>query len=100
MPSQIAGSPPEGLPEPTGGTSHRAGLPQPRRRGERRTRYRAPATLVDAVFYATADAASIPAVSTSRVRRLGFQSGGRGVFFVHGCLPDVPRGTVDPHAHA
>src|SRR4051812_38420609 len=68
MPSQIAGSPPEGLPEPTGGTAHRAGLSHPRRRGERRVRYRAPDTLVEAALHAIADAGSIPAVSTPTAR--------------------------------
>src|SRR3954454_21224800 len=73
MPSQIAGSPPEGPPEPTGGTFHRAGPSQPRRRGERRVRSRAPDTLVDAALHAIADAGSIPAVSTPTVRRFGLQ---------------------------
>jgi len=73
MPSQIAGSPPEDLPEPTGGTFHRAGPSQPRRRGERRVRSRAPDTLVDAALHAIADAGSIPAVSTPTVRRFGLQ---------------------------
>src|SRR3954452_17720512 len=68
MPSQIAGSPPEGPPEPTGGTFHRAGPSQPRRRGERRVRYRAPDTLVEAALHAIADAGSIPAVSTPTAR--------------------------------
>jgi hypothetical protein len=56
--------PPERLPEPPGGTFDQAGPSQPRRRGERRTRSRAPDTLVDATFHAIADVGSIPTVST------------------------------------
>src|SRR3954471_22939509 len=72
MPSQIAGSPPQGPPEPTGGKSHRAGPSQPRRRGERRVRHRAPDTLVEAALHAIADAGSIPAVSTLNSETLRF----------------------------
>src|SRR3954468_17146394 len=43
---------------------------------------RAPDTLVDAIFGAIAGAGSIPAVSTSTVRRFGFRIGDRGVFLV------------------
>ena len=46
------------------GDSLGAGFRQPRRRGESRTRSRAPATLVDAIFHATADVGSIPTAST------------------------------------
>jgi hypothetical protein len=42
----------------------RLALHNPAGDGERRARDRAPATLVDAVFDAVADAGSIPAVST------------------------------------
>ncbi len=56
--------PPKRLPEPPGGTFDQAGPSQPRRRGERRARYRAPDILVDVTFHAIADVGSIPTVST------------------------------------
>ena len=46
----------------------RLALSQPRRRGERRVRSRAPDILVDATFHAIADVGSIPTVSTPIVR--------------------------------
>src|SRR5258708_6776384 len=61
---QAAGSPGEDLLPPIRGLSgswSRATPPARRSRDE----IRAPATLVDATFYATADAGSIPAVSTN-----------------------------------
>ncbi len=60
--------PPKRLPEPPGGTFDQAGPSQPRRRGERRARYRAPDILVDVTFHAIADVGSIPTVSTDTTR--------------------------------
>src|SRR4029079_10090127 len=53
-----------GPPPPNRGHLEGAGLEQPGRQGDLEARSRVPATLVDTIFGAIADAGSIPAVST------------------------------------
>src|SRR5690242_20151421 len=62
-----------GPPPPNRGHLQGAGLEQPGRQGDLEARSRVPATLVDTIFGAIADAGSIPAVST--VTRKARESG-------------------------
>jgi hypothetical protein len=59
-----------GPPPPNRGHLQEAGLEQPGRQGDLEARSRVPATLVDTIFGAIADAGSIPAVSTG----IGFRT--------------------------